>query len=865
MLDGKYNLTQELGTGGMATVWAATNDIGHRFAIKVLNERLSDDFHAERRFLKEAALSNLVKHRSIVQVLDHGISAGGFAYMVMPLIDGETVAARVERHGGTLPLIDVVIIGCAILEALEAAHREHVVHCDIKPANVMVASDGEIYVLDFGIARVARSTSELTMSQGTFPTGTPAYMPPEQADGKKLELDGRTDIWATAAMMFKLITRRPVHHGPTTRQEFVEAASKSTAQSIAQVNADLPAAVASVIDKALRRNMADRWATAGEMRQALARAYKDALGCGVPTNFRHEPDFLEKSVTCSTPLDAVVPPVAATTPLKPKMRPVAIGATVLAIATVAVVAAAAVRSSGSFSFAQSSTEAGVPSDVAAQIENGIQLWMRGSLDLAREQFAAATGPGHRQPNASLLYWAASDILDQRVRAHAAAVRNAVLTGFESKLADALKPLLAREPRYAEVSTALATLHTRFPHERVATLAYATQLLRAGDYDSALTLAATLGPEMGNVRYWLAAQAHKALGHVDEARPLLRQCLEAAPDATNCLEARARMELDEGQCIEGENAALDYATAYPDQPAAVSLLANAKASMGDLDEARVVMREWSARTKNAYPEQLASNEFALGVLEGNFAAASHAADKWAHAVGSSNDALSHGAMMLAKFELDLEQQDINAAAADAKAMDLVSDVWPSRDGFDLDLEASRAGYRIGRIPRSQFVAERDEAAARTLASGQLGAKPFESWLRIYPLAVQSKTDAIAALAGEPSQPSLTAEEPRVAATLGHLYLLADRADDAIPYLRRATRTCAPMAFPFDYVRSFLWLGEALAKKGQRAEACGAFAVVRKRWGHVPSSRTVAEARRQEAINHCTGDDMRVSSLAPSLCR
>jgi serine/threonine protein kinase len=152
----KYRVDRILGLGGMATVYAATHRNGNRVAIKVLHDRFSGD---DRSFLREARLANTVGHPGVLNIQDDDVTEDGCLFLVMPLLEGETVRARWERNSRRLPVREVMVIAHALLDVLSAAHAKRIVHRDIKPENLFLTRGGELKVLDFGIARALEEES----------------------------------------------------------------------------------------------------------------------------------------------------------------------------------------------------------------------------------------------------------------------------------------------------------------------------------------------------------------------------------------------------------------------------------------------------------------------------------------------------------------------------------------------------------------------------------------------------------------------------------------------------------------------------------------------------------------------------------
>jgi serine/threonine-protein kinase len=263
----KWHVDAFLSAGSMAAVYAATHRNGMRGALKILHQHLSRDPALKKRFLREASLANKVNHPCALRVLDDDVTEDGAAFLVMELLDGETLEVRRLRVG-KLHLTDVLDIGDQLLDVLATAHEANVVHRDLKPENVLVLKNGTIKVLDFGIAQVwdgARS-SENTET-GTI-LGSPSYMPPEQARGARDEVGTRSDIWAVGATLFTLLAGETVHPGDNAHAKLATAAS-TPARPLQSAAPEVPRPVATVIDRALAFDKKDRWPDAGAMREAL--------------------------------------------------------------------------------------------------------------------------------------------------------------------------------------------------------------------------------------------------------------------------------------------------------------------------------------------------------------------------------------------------------------------------------------------------------------------------------------------------------------------------------------------------------------------------------------------------------------------
>src|SRR5450432_514933 len=284
VLKHKWRLDKVIGVGGMAVVYAATHRNKKRAAIKMLHPELSMDSAIRERFLREGYVANSVGHRGAVAVDDDDVSEDGLAYLVMELLDGETIEQRWERKGRILSPHEALSVMDQLLDTLAAAHARGIVHRDLKPENMFLTRDGAVKVLDFGIARVrelARSEapggSPLTTTQAGSTMGTPAFMAPEQARGKWDEVDGRSDLWAVGATVYTLLTGEFVHKGETVNETLALAVTRP-ARSIAELRADLHPALIRFVDKALAYDKAARFADAATMQHALRVTYAEMQG-----------------------------------------------------------------------------------------------------------------------------------------------------------------------------------------------------------------------------------------------------------------------------------------------------------------------------------------------------------------------------------------------------------------------------------------------------------------------------------------------------------------------------------------------------------------------------------------------------------
>ncbi|MBK8213236.1 MAG: serine/threonine protein kinase [Myxococcales bacterium] len=283
---GKYTLLRAIGEGGMAVVYEALHRNGNRVALKLLRPEVSVGADVRARFVREGYAANKVP-RGAVRILDDD-ERDGLAYLVMELLDGVTLdvfaRAVLDEQSGRgdrrpVPAALAVAIGAHILVTLSLAHDAGVVHRDIKPENVFLERSGTVKLLDFGIARVAMPGEKSSTVTGRV-LGTPAFASPEQAYGRRAEVDARSDIYSVGATLFTILSGRLVHEADSPEEALILAATEP-AQKLGTVT-DIHPAIAEVVDRALRHERDERWPTAAAMGAALREAHRVAFGAPVP-------------------------------------------------------------------------------------------------------------------------------------------------------------------------------------------------------------------------------------------------------------------------------------------------------------------------------------------------------------------------------------------------------------------------------------------------------------------------------------------------------------------------------------------------------------------------------------------------------
>ena len=263
----RYEVQGEVGRGGMATVFRALDrHLGRAIAVKVLHPELKHLLGPDR-FRREIGIAATLQHPNIVPVYESGEGAGLLFY-TMALVEGETLRARLERET-QLPVDEALRIVEDVAEALRCAHEHGIVHRDVKPENILLTA-GRAVVTDFGVARAIAEAGEDRLTTAGMVVGTPAYMSPEQAGGVARP-DARMDIYALGCVLYEMLGGEPPFTGPSA-QAVLARQMVEPPRSLHVIRATVSPALQRVVERALAKAPADRYATAAEFVAALEHA-----------------------------------------------------------------------------------------------------------------------------------------------------------------------------------------------------------------------------------------------------------------------------------------------------------------------------------------------------------------------------------------------------------------------------------------------------------------------------------------------------------------------------------------------------------------------------------------------------------------
>jgi serine/threonine protein kinase len=261
----QYQIEREIARGGDARVFLAHDRAGRKVALKILHPELLESVVAER-FLREIKLVSKLNHPRIARLLDSG-ERDWVVYLAMDFIDGPTLREILSR-ARRLSIADTLRLGSHLLEALDEAHRLGIVHRDVKPENVVISPDRGTVLLDFGIARAVVTSASKEITRAGMTVGSSAYMSPEQINGEQ-KIDCRSDLYSLGCVLFECLAGRAPF---IWRKEAVVLQLHLTepAPDVRTFRPDVPACLASLIQKALEKVPGNRWQSAGEMREMMA-------------------------------------------------------------------------------------------------------------------------------------------------------------------------------------------------------------------------------------------------------------------------------------------------------------------------------------------------------------------------------------------------------------------------------------------------------------------------------------------------------------------------------------------------------------------------------------------------------------------
>lgn len=878
-LRGKYRIDRLVGVGGMAAVFSATHRNGNRVAIKVLHPMFSLDEDMRRRFRREGQLANRVGHPGAVCVLDDDTTEDGCAFLVMPLLVGETLQQRCRRRGGKLGEVEALVAAHALLGVLRAAHAQGVVHRDIKPENILVTDDGALHVLDFGIARCVDLTGQGTATHAGRAVGTPAFMAPEQALGRGAEVDAQTDLWAVGATLFTCIAGVHVHPAESGGEMLVVAATRK-ARSLGDVMAGASPAVIHVVDRALAFDKRDRWKDAGEMLDAVREAHRFVSGearfderlpadrpppSGPSTDGRSlEGDVASVATgnggafaflpTEKSPLDAAASgtsgtlrPAARTVEPGPRGRPRSIR-----WATVAVLATAGVGGLGLWSRPHGAAAKPSAVSIADDLAAARSAWMDGNVERSADRLAHALQVEPKSAEAHLAmvrmgsFWP-----DEAMRSHFVQAQEgrAGLTPAEREYVDALAPAMAVPADFRGAADRLASLHARRPQDLEVSIALADARMRIADLDGAIEALAeaTRGSDVPAVAYASLGSAQGLRDDVDAARATFRRCVASFPAASVCAGGLAQLELLEGNCADAERATRQWIASSPSTASAHLFLAYALDAQGASSrEVEPVLERWAQlASESIRPLDLLRAKQKIALREGRLHDALDLDGQLATALQAIDDDAERFDYAINSIFLKTEL-GLNDAARDTLQhyADTRQELKRDTYGGDNVMYLYANATYLGLLPWNEWTRRRDTRLADHSDRDGLLDGPQRSWLEYFAMPTTTTEGANEALrAIDRYLPILhrTDRWPAADMAIGTVFSLGGRPSDATPHFDRAIRSCTKLDDPIANAHLMLAYADHFRRTGDVPAACSRYRTLLQEWPVSTGSITSAKAQ------------------------
>jgi len=841
----RYEIEALLGEGGMGRVYLARDTrLGRKVALKVLHKAFTEG-DGPARLLREARAAAALDHPNAIAIFDVG-EADGVAYLAMEYLDGRSLRECVGDT--TIPIVQRIRWLADIARALAAAHARGLVHRDIKPANVMVRADGSLKVLDFGIARQSRTTDSLgatarevaeradTFTGPGMVVGTPDYMAPEQMLSKPV--DGRSDQFAWGVTAYELLTgSRPW----TDSSDFVRLVAEVVCPDPVPTlmgKPEVSRAVAEVVDRALRKDPAERHASMLEIVKAL-----DAV-----TSVRRSlPPPRRRRVAVAALLGAVGATALLGSGLALKQHHGERGSSMASSSSSA-------RSTGAAAVPTSMVDLPLPPstrpDALLALRRARQDLHDGSIYRGSVELRTASRLDASLVT-SLITLLAWDVWQSLVDPHASFTSahqlRASLSDRDRGLVDALAPVYGTDLSDVPAAvTKLVELAARFPGDselQLITGYWLAKADRTADANAALERAMLLDPSFAGADWVLArftTDPQLQEKYVDE-------CIGRSPAAASCVRSLASMRQEAGDCAAMEVLANKLVAIEPDFEWSYVYVLNAIVARG-------AGRAETQPVLKAITDSLRAQARADGKPDG-------ADSVWPALVAFHYGAFDEGTKLLSRLPDDprgwlslqtaLESGDARAAATEARA-------YATRRGMLSEGSATTDAVAL-RVLRD--VAHEPPAAVAALSAkwGEQDARfdgaawaPVDAFILRAGLAVtpEGARDAVAGvnaklLADVIAYPMNTLTTNLI---VGQALSLAGRLDDALPLLSSASNACglaqSESSFTFARVEAQKDLADLLAKKGDTAGACGWLGKIVAQWGRATPRSVTAEAARAE---------------------
>ncbi|WP_394821384.1 protein kinase domain-containing protein [Pendulispora albinea] len=857
----RFDIEREGGVGGMGIVYRAFDRVtAQTVALKVLRKTGPT---ALKRFAVEAdALENL-HHPGIVRYVAHGVSDDGEPYLAMEWVEGESLGARLTRAAADeqpLGVRDVARLGARIAAALDTAHRIGIVHRDVKPTNILLegARLDAPKLADFGIARMNASTHETT--SGVL-VGTVGYLAPEQAH--RDVLDGRADLFALGCVLFRCLTNKEAFEGSGMMTILAKLLLHDPPR-IRDLRPDVPAALDELVAQLLAKDPDRRPASAASVEAALEQIATSPEH--LVTMRRRRPWSLPRwwnhraNSALLVVLLAVIPAGVVLRGIASRPPPTAIPSRAQAAPS-------------AMAITQLAASPSCAAEAVRGYEQGLQALHEASWPRAHFFFDEASRVDPTCPQVQLRALItgeteASSAQQKESLRRATALRDK-LSERDRIVLDAYAANVASDPpRVSESVQILESAVRRFPDDAelrvllvLRKLDLAPGLPQLEEMLDLLGRALRVDPTYADA-WQMRGRILGQLRRYDEQLDAIDCCLQAAPNAVDCMTDRIQALRRRGRCSDAASEARrriawDEREERTHWYLAINL-ASSGARREAIDEALHVRWELLPPEKRVW--MIPSDRARIAAWEGNFSEVLH--ELQALADGTKGSIRLEAHVREAVLSVDVLRElgrDSEAALVAARFLERAK-VWVKSEPRVSSPAYHEPQFLAAELEGEKLTPDQWRAASTAWAeSTQSRMNDFERWVLGWASAVGSKIRASEALEREPpaaagamlrSSQQLTFLFGFMEAYEGRLRLYANDARAAVPLLEAAAQSCNSLDFPFLNVRSHLWLGMAKEKLADVAGACAAYGFVIDRWGAArPESVTARDAKRRSRALGC----------------
>ena len=892
-----FRIEAKLGEGGMGVVYRATDETLRRHvALKVLPESVASSPERRLRFLREARAAAAVTHNNIATVHEVG-EADGHVFIAMELIPGETLR---DKMAPGLTHVEAVRIAREIARGLARAHENGVVHRDLKPENVMVTPDGDVKILDFGLAKL-REPEPTATSVATGPTvaqltaggslmGTPAYMSPEQVEGRE-EVDARSDVFSFGVMFYEMLTGIRPFRGTST-VEVLYRVLHLEVPPVESLSPDVAPDIAAVVGRCLKKAREDRFASGRELLTAL-RGESGPYLSEAPSARALPAEKISTITGMGTALGATVASETGRAPLPPpapraeprRGRTVgAILALVVLIGSVgaiwtqhrrahAVTTAPSASASSSPRHPVAITEHPTPKtaspDAAVRYASALSRLRIGALESQRElKRATLLDPSLAAAQLRLTLYApyyGSPAAERRRSFTKATLFASTLEPRDVALLRVAEAIALDPPDLDEALKRARALAESDPGDAEVALLIYTLLYWTGREDERVAASRhvlELDPKGTQV---LDGEAFLAMdqGDVAKARALVDRCIEMVPAATYCRQLRALLAADAGQCDVEMGEARELVKLDPDAAGPYAVLAQALLATGaPIESVRGALAQAEARTPDEILTPKALTALELALVVGDFVSAEALLRTIGDAVERSSSEKDHALVASIRITVAEETGDRAGALRIADSFEHEAVAWTADAPLAVRAQRLYLMHQMGKLGTAALNEQRDglvDAWMKRQTSPTAAGRASEI-LRVAARYGQTALETRSVL-GPDAAPAFSAtRDARDEVAFGRFYLLAGRPNEAIPWLEQLTHSCraidgevvldGDVSVPLDFIVAHALLGEALEAKGDKAGACKAYRVVEARWKDArPRSVTMEKAKARIAALAC----------------